>query len=90
MDINEIVMTVLGVCAIVVMVIASISFSIAIVGMTYQMIKDCWKKGFLWSNIRHTKLEMRMGKEDYKRIMRCIEITDHRSKNANVKNLKCH
>ncbi len=37
-------MTVLGVCAIVVMVIASISFSIAIVGMTYQMIKDCWKR----------------------------------------------
>lgn len=31
---------------------------------------------------------MRMDKEDYKRIMRCIEITDHRSKNANVKNLK--
>lgn len=46
------------------------------------------KSGFLWSNIRHTKLEMRMDKEDYKRIMRCIEITDHRSKNANVKNLK--
>lgn len=44
MNINEIVMTVLGVCAIVVIVIASISFSIAIVGMTYQMIKNCWKK----------------------------------------------
>lgn len=44
MNINEIMMTVLGVCAIVVMVIASISFSIAIVGMTYQMIKGCWKR----------------------------------------------
>mgnify|MGYP002170731547 CR=1 FL=1 len=41
-------MTVLGVCAIVVMVIASISFSIAIVGMTCQMIKDCWKKNPLY------------------------------------------
>ena len=44
MNINEIMMTVLVVCAIVVTVIASISFPIAIVGMTYQMIKDCWKK----------------------------------------------
>lgn len=26
--------------------------------------------------------------EDYKLIMRCVEITDHRSKNANVKNLR--
>ena len=29
-----------------------------------------------------------MNKEDYNLIMRCIEITDHRSKNANVKNLR--
>lgn len=26
--------------------------------------------------------------EDYKLIMRCVEITDHHSKNANVKNLR--
>lgn len=26
--------------------------------------------------------------KDYKRIMRCIEITDHRSKNVDVKNLR--
>lgn len=26
--------------------------------------------------------------EDYKLIMRCVEITDHRSQNANVKNLR--
>lgn len=26
--------------------------------------------------------------EDYKLIMRCVEITDHRSPNANVKNLR--
>lgn len=29
-----------------------------------------------------------MDKEDYKLIMRCVEITDHRSKIANIKNLK--
>lgn len=26
--------------------------------------------------------------EDYKLIMRCVEITDHRSQNANVKNFR--
>ena len=26
--------------------------------------------------------------KDYKRIMRCVEITDHRSKNVDVKNLR--
>ena len=29
-----------------------------------------------------------MDKEDYKLIMRCVEITDHRSKIADIKNLK--
>lgn len=29
-----------------------------------------------------------MDTEDYKLIMRCVEITDHRFKNANVKNLR--
>lgn len=29
-----------------------------------------------------------MDKEDYKLIMRCVEITDHRSKIADTKNLK--
>lgn len=29
-----------------------------------------------------------MDTEDYKLIMRCVEITDHRSKNANVKTLR--
>lgn len=29
-----------------------------------------------------------MNKEDYKQIMRCIEITDHRSKITNVKNFR--
>lgn len=29
-----------------------------------------------------------MNKEDYKLIMRCVEITDHRSKIADIKNLK--
>lgn len=29
--------------------------------------------------------------KDYKRIMRCVEITDHRSKIVDVKNLReCH
>lgn len=29
-----------------------------------------------------------MNKEDHKQIMRCIEITDHRSKITNVKNFR--
>ena len=83
-------MTVLGVCAIVIMVIASISFSIAIVGMTCQMIKDCWKKKkigksrYLWNNIRQTKLKIRMDKYD-KLTMRCIKFTDLRYKTVNLR-----